>query len=92
MTPTPDERPRVEMYTTSWCPWCVRAKTLLAARGVEEVHEIDVEADVDGRAAMEARTGRRTVPQIFIGETHVGGFDDLAALDRSGDLENLLQG
>lgn len=81
----------VTMYATGWCPYCTRARQLLAAKGVT-VDEIDIEARPDQRAVMMERSGRRTVPQIFIGDTHVGGFDDLAALDRDGRLGALLAG
>lgn len=82
----------VTMYVTGWCPYCDRAKQLLASKGVSNIAFIDIEADAEQRAAMMARTGRRTVPQIYVGETHVGGFDDLAALDRAGQLDALLAG
>jgi glutaredoxin 3 len=82
---------KVTMYTTAVCPYCVRAKALLKQRGVEQIDEIRIDADPAQRDAMMARTGRRTVPQIYIGETHVGGCDDLYALDRAGGLEPLLQ-
>ncbi|AYF86838.1 glutaredoxin 3 [Pseudomonas sp. JS3066] len=80
---------QVTMYTTGYCPYCRNAKALLARRGVTAT-EIDVESDPRLRAEMLERTGRRTVPQIFIGERHVGGFDDLAALERQGELAALL--
>lgn len=81
----------VTIYTTRQCAYCVMAKRLLGAKGVE-YREIRVDEDPAQRDIMLARAnGRRTVPQIFIGETHVGGFDDLAALDRRGDLDPLLQ-
>jgi len=81
---------RVRMYTTPICPYCVRAKQLLKKKGVE-VEEVDVFMDTDARAEMEAKSqGRKTVPQIFVGETHVGGCDDLYALDRAGKLDPLL--
>ncbi|MGB0652708.1 MAG: glutaredoxin 3 [Thermoplasmatota archaeon] len=82
---------QVTMYTTTWCPYCVRAKGLLSQRGVTDVHEINIE-EVDGaRDEMVARSGgRMTVPQIFIGDQHVGGCDDLHALDAQGGLEPLL--
>jgi len=70
----------VKMYTTQVCPYCIRAKALLKQRGVTEIEEIRIDVNVAERQAMMALTGRRTVPQIFIGSTHVGGFDDLAAL------------
>lgn len=80
------------MYTTQVCPYCVRAKSLLSQRGVAEIEEIRVDLDAEQRAQMMSLTGRRTVPQIFIGETHVGGCDDLIALDQRGGLMPLLQG
>ena len=80
----------VKMYTTQVCPYCMRAKALLKQRGVTEIEEIRIDVNADQREAMMALTGRRTVPQIFIGSTHVGGFDDLAALDQSGGLLPLL--
>ena len=83
---------RVLMYTTAVCPYCTRAKQLLKARGVEEIEEVRVDLDPDRRNEMMQKTQRRTVPQIFIGETHVGGCDDLYALDASGQLKPLLEG
>jgi len=80
----------VKMYTTQVCPFCVRAKSLLKARGVDAIDEIRIDLDPSQRAAMMEITGRRTVPQIFIGETHVGGCDDLVALDQRGGLVPLL--
>lgn len=80
----------VKMYTTAVCPYCIRAKQLLKARGVEQVDEIRVDLDPAQRMAMMELTGRRTVPQIFIGQTHVGGCDDLVALDSRGGLLPLL--
>jgi glutaredoxin 3 len=80
----------VKMYTTQVCPYCVRAKALLKQRGVTEIEEIRIDVNMAERETMMALTGRRTVPQIFIGSTHVGGFDDLAALDQSGGLMPLL--
>lgn len=82
----------VVMYTTAVCPYCQRAEQLLKARGVEAIEKIRIDQDPTQRDAMIARTGRRTVPQIYIGETHVGGFDDLSALDRAGGLTPLLNG
>ena len=82
----------VQMYTTLYCPYCHRAKALLKERGVEAIDEIRIDEHAGQREAMIARTGRRTVPQIFIGETHVGGCDDLIALDRRGGLAPLLAG
>jgi glutaredoxin 3 len=75
------------MYTTDWCPYCRRAEALLAARGVTAIEHINVDRLADGRRVMMQRTGRRTVPQIFVGERHIGGFDELAAADRRGDLK-----
>ena len=83
---------RVVMYTTAVCPYCQRAEQLLKARGVEAIEKIRVDLEPERRDEMIAKTGRRTVPQIYIGETHVGGFDDLAALDRAGGLTPLLNG
>lgn len=82
----------VTMYTTAVCPYCVRAKQLLKARGVSEIEEIRVDLDPERRDEMMLKTQRRTVPQIFIGETHVGGCDDLYALDAAGGLLPLLEG
>ena len=80
----------VKMYTTQVCPYCVRAKALLRQRGVEAIEEIRIDLDPVERQRMMAITGRRTVPQIFIGETHVGGCDELIALDQRGALLPLL--
>ncbi|MBT0569649.1 glutaredoxin 3 [Curvibacter sp. CHRR-16] len=82
----------VKMYTTAVCPYCIQAKRLLQARGVAVIEEIRVDANPQERARMMEITGRRTVPQIFIGDTHVGGCDDLTALDAKGGLVPLLQG
>lgn len=82
----------VKMYTTAVCPYCVRAKQLLKARGVEQIEEIRIDTSPEQREHMMQITGRRTVPQIFIGQTHVGGCDDLVALDARGGLTPLLQG
>jgi glutaredoxin 3 len=82
----------VKMDTTQVCPYCIRAKQLLSARGVAQIEEIRVDLDPAQRDSMIALTGRRTVPQIFIGTTHVGGCDDLVALDQRGGLTPLLQG
>jgi glutaredoxin 3 len=81
---------KVTMYCTAICPYCVRAEALLAQRGVAEIEKIRIDEDPAQRDAMIARTGRRTVPQIYIGERHVGGCDDLYALDRAGGLVPLL--
>jgi glutaredoxin 3 len=82
----------VKMYTTAVCPYCIRAKQILKAKGVEQIEEIRVDAQPDERIRMMEITGQRTVPQIFIGATHVGGHDDLVALDRRGGLMPLLNG
>jgi glutaredoxin 3 len=86
------EMQHVKMYTTAFCPYCVRAKQILKAKGVEDIEEIRVDTDPGARAVMMEITQRRTVPQIFIGQTHVGGCDDLMALDSRGGLVPLLQG
>ena len=78
------------MYQTEWCPFCRRAEALLREKGVSEIELITIELDGKGRAALESLTGRRTVPQIYIGERHVGGCDDLQVLDRAGELDALL--
>ena len=83
--------PHVKMYTTAVCPYCIRAKQILKARGVEQIEEIRIDVDPTARAHMMEVTGRRTVPQIFIGDTHVGGCADLVALDSRGGLLPLLQ-
>ena len=83
---------KVRMYTTGVCPYCNMAERLLKAKGVDQIEKIRVDLEPDQRVQMMEMTGRRTVPQIYIGETHVGGFDDLSALDREGRLEPLLQG
>jgi glutaredoxin 3 len=80
----------VKMYTTAVCPYCVRAKQVLKSKGVERIEEIRVDTDLAQRDSMVSLTGRRTVPQIFIGQTHVGGCDDLIALDGRGELLPLL--
>jgi glutaredoxin 3 len=80
----------VKMYTTAVCPYCVQAKRLLLSKGVASIEEIRVDANPQERMNMMQRTGRRTVPQIFIGDTHVGGCDDLIALDGKGGLLPLL--
>jgi glutaredoxin 3 len=80
----------VRMFTTQTCPFCVRAKALLQKRGVTEIDEVRVDLQPAEREKMVALTGRRTVPQIFIGDTHVGGCDDLMALDQRGGLAPLL--
>jgi glutaredoxin 3 len=82
----------VVMYSTGMCPYCRRAEALLAARGVARIETIRVDLEPGRRTEMIEKTGRRTVPQIYIGATHVGGYDDLAALDRAGGLLPLLAG
>ena len=81
----------VKMYTTAVCPYCTRAKQILKSKGVEQIEEIRIDTDTAQRDHMMQTTGRRTVPQIFIGQTHVGGCDDLHALDAQGGLLPLLQ-
>jgi len=80
----------VKMYTTAVCPYCVQAKRLLKSKGVEHIEEIRIDTNPQERATMMEITGRRTVPQIFVGSTHVGGCDDLVALDSQGGLMPLL--
>jgi len=80
------------MYTTAVCPYCVRAKQILKSKGVEQIEEVRIDTDPAARNSMMEITGRRTVPQIFIGSTHVGGCDDLVALDAQGGLVTLLNG
>jgi glutaredoxin 3 len=82
----------VKMYTTAVCPYCIRAKQILKSKGVDAIDEIRVDMNPQERMRMMEMTGRRTVPQIFIGETHVGGCDDLMDLDRRGGLDPLLKG
>lgn len=81
---------KVLMYSTGVCPYCIQAERLLKAKGVAEIDKIRVDLQPEQRDLMIEKTGRRTVPQIYIGDTHVGGFDDLAALDRAGGLDTLL--
>ena len=83
---------KVTMYCTAVCPYCVAAERLLKSKGVETVDKIRVDVEPHLREEMMNKTGRRTVPQIYIGDTHVGGFDDLSALDKAGDLTPLLAG
>lgn len=80
----------VTMYCTAVCPYCIRAEMLLKQRGVTEIEKIRIDSNPEQRAKMMERTGRRTVPQIYINDTHVGGYDDLAALDRANGLTPLL--
>ena len=81
----------IKIYTTGVCPYCNMAKNLLKIKGVSEWEEIRIDLDPKRRHEMMTKTGRRTVPQIFIGDTHIGGFDDLNALNRTGGLDNFLQ-
>lgn len=81
---------RVTMYSTGMCPYCVRAEQFLASKGVTAIDKVRVDLDPQRRAEMMERTGRRTVPQIFVGAAHVGGYDELVALDRAGGLDALL--
>ena len=81
---------KIRMYSTAVCPYCQRAEMLLKSKGVAEIEKIRIDLDPAQREEMMQKTGRRTVPQIYIGEVHVGGFDDLAALDRAGKLDPLL--
>jgi glutaredoxin 3 len=81
---------KIFMYSSEYCPFCVMAEKLLKSRGVHDIEKVMVDQVAGARAAMMARTGRRTVPQIYIGDTHVGGFDDLSAMDRRGELKTLL--
>jgi len=78
------------MYSTGVCPYCQMAERLLRSKGVSEIDKVRVDLEPERRVEMMEKTGRRTVPQIYIGETHVGGYDDLAALDRAGGLDPLL--
>jgi glutaredoxin 3 len=80
----------IVMYTTAYCPYCVNAERLLASKGVTEINKIRIDEDPDLRMQMMEKTGRRTVPQIYINAQHIGGFDDLRALDLAGGLEPLL--
>jgi glutaredoxin 3 len=80
----------IVMYKTDWCPFCYRAEQLLRRKGIEQITRIKVGGDSEERMTMIRRSGRRTVPQIFIGGAHIGGYDDLAALERAGRLDPLL--
>ena len=82
--------PKITLYLTKTCPFCHQAERLLKSKGVTEIDKIRVDLDPVKREEMMTKTGRRTVPQIYIGERHVGGFDDLAALDKAGELAGLL--
>jgi glutaredoxin 3 len=83
---------KVTMYSTGVCPFCQMAERLLRAKGVAAIDKIRVDLEPERRVEMMEKTGRRSVPQIYIGETHVGGYDDLAVLDRAGGLDELLKG
>ena len=84
--------PKISMYSTGVCPYCQRAEMLLKARGVGEIEKIRIDLEPARRSEMMERTGRRTVPQIYIGATHVGGYDDLVVLERKGRLDDMLAG
>lgn len=84
--------PPITMYATAVCPYCIQAERLLCAKGVTDITKIRVDLDPALRVAMMQKTGRRTVPQIYIGDKHVGGYDDLVVLDRNGELDRVLQG
>ena len=84
-------KPKIFMYSTAVCPYCVRAEQLLNSKGVTDIEKVRVDLDPARREEMMLKTGRRSVPQIYIGEHHVGGCDDLYALDRAGKLESLLR-
>jgi len=83
---------QITMYTTATCPYCLNAERLLRNKGVEDIEKVRIDLDPQRRLEMMEKTGRRTVPQIWIGERHVGGFDDLRALDVAGELDSLLVG
>lgn len=82
--------PKIRMYTSAVCPYCINAERLLRSKGVQEIEKIRIDLQPELRQAMMEKTGRRTVPQIYIDERHVGGFDDLRALDLAGELDTLL--
>jgi glutaredoxin 3 len=84
--------PEIRMYCTAVCPYCIAAERLLRAKGVDAIDKIRVDLEPERRAVMTAESGRRTVPQIWIGGRHVGGYDDLAALDQAGELDPMLHG
>ena len=81
---------KVLMYTSAYCPYCTNAERLLHSKGVTEIEKVQIDTDPELKIAMMEKTGRRTVPEIYIGERHVGGFDDLRALDLAGELDSLL--
>ena len=91
MTGAGNGAPPVLMYANGWCPYCAAARALLADKGAR-VEEIDIDAEPGRRDEMMARSGRHTVPQVFVGDRHIGGYDDLAALERAGELDSLLRG
>ncbi|MEK6595696.1 MAG: glutaredoxin 3 [Pseudomonadota bacterium] len=82
--------PKVTMYTTGFCPYCKMAENLLRSKGIQDIEKIRIDLEPAQRTEMMDKTGRRTVPQIYIGERHVGGYDDLTQLDREGELTALL--
>ena len=84
-----DEKNRIEIYSTKYCPYCVRAKILLDSKGVDYT-EIRVDRDIDRRREMETRSRRKSVPQIFVGDRHIGGFDELARLEIGNELDHIL--
>jgi len=84
--------PEITIYATAWCGYCERAKAILRSKGIEEWTEIDVEALPGGWSELTERTGGKTVPQIYIGDRKIGGYDDLAALNRAGKLDSILEG
>lgn len=90
MSDTADSHPPITMYSTAVCPYCIRAESFLKAKGVTTIAKVRVDLDPARRVEMMEKTGRRTVPQIYVGDTHVGGFDDLVALDRAGGLDPIL--
>ncbi len=90
MNATPAPPPQVTMYSTAVCPYCIRAESFLKSKGVTEIAKVRVDLDPARRVEMMEKTGRRTVPQIYVGDVHVGGYDELVALDRAGKLEPLL--
>ena len=81
---------KVMMYSTAVCPFCLMAERLLKSKGIEDIEKVRVDLEPQRRQEMMDRTGRRTVPQIYVGERHIGGYDDLSALDRAGGLDSLL--
>jgi glutaredoxin 3 len=82
---------RILMYSTAVCPYCIMAERLLKSKGIDDIEKIRIDLEPQQRVEMMQKTGRRTVPQIYIGDTHVGGFDDLNALERAGKLDALLK-